>query len=62
VGLSWVSVSPSRGSLQPGESVNLTLTADASTISAGKYPTTLTISSEGQVTRVPVIITVKAGS
>ena len=62
VGLSWASVSPSRGSLQPGESENLTLTADASKIGAGKYPTMLTISSGGQVMRVPVTITVKAGS
>lgn len=61
-GLTWVSVSPSRGSLQAGGSVTLTLTADASQVSAGTYSTTLTINSEGQVTRVPVTITVKAAS
>lgn len=60
--LSWVSVSPSRGAAQPGDSVPLTLTADASTISAGKYTTTLTITAEGQVVRVPVTITVQAAS
>lgn len=61
-GLSWVSVSPNRGAAQPGDSVALTLTADASAISAGTYNTTLTITAEGETVRVPVTISVQAGS
>lgn len=60
--LSWVSVSPNRGSLTPGESATITLTADAHGIAANTYTTTLTISTPGQVLRVPVSITVKAAS
>ena len=60
--LNWVSVSPSRGSLQAGDSVSLTLTANASGISAGPYSATLTITAENQVVHVPVTIAVQAGS
>ncbi len=61
-GLKWVSVSPSRGAVQSGGSVSLTLTADASAITPGKYSTTLTITAQGQVIHVPITITVQAGS
>jgi hypothetical protein len=58
--LGWVATSPNEGTLQPGGSVDLKVTANASGISPGTYTATLTIKTAAQTVKIPVTIVVTA--
>jgi hypothetical protein len=57
--LDWLTVNPVTGSLQPGDSATLTLTATASGISRGTFTTALKITVSGRTTTVSITLTVK---
>lgn len=56
----WLTISPAKGTLQPGESVDVTVVADRSGKSAGSYGSAVTVTSE-DLDPVVTDVTMKVG-
>lgn len=59
-GAKWLAVAPAKGTLQPGESIDLTVTADRSAKPAGTYSGSVTITSD-DLAPVSSEVTMKVG-
>ena len=65
VDLSWLSFSPASGTVTPGSSQNISITLDATSLSAGTYQSNLVINNndtDENPTIVPVTLQVTGGS
>ncbi|WIG61878.1 MAG: hypothetical protein OJF49_004627 [Ktedonobacterales bacterium] len=60
VNAQWLSLSPASGSISPDGAQVITFTMDATTLKAGDYKAAVTITTNTQVLRIPVALTVTA--